>query len=69
MRVLITAKNGYSNPRRSIELPCGAVAEVSDDLAVRLLNNHLAVLAPAARQKPVETVAKAPAQNAAKRTG
>ena len=65
MRVRITAKMGYSNPRRGIELQCGAVADLTDDLAVRLLNNRIAVPAPAPK---VEAPVVAPPENAAKRT-
>jgi hypothetical protein len=67
MRVLIIAKRGYTG-RDGVEHPCGTVAEFDEHLAVKLMNNLIAVPAP---EKPKrETAVKAaPAANTAKATG
>jgi hypothetical protein len=63
MRVRIVQKHGYTD-RHGLVFEYGDVADVSDDLAVKLLNHRIAVAAPAPK---VETAAVAPPENAAKR--
>ena len=72
MRVRITAKAGYSNPKRELELAAGATADVSDDLGVKLCSAGIAVpvrespIQRAVRPAPAETTAKKPAKKVTK---
>lgn len=66
MKIQISAPGGYLNQRRGIDAKPGDVIDVSEDLAVKLLNNRLAVPAPKPERK---TAAHAPSQNVAKHVG
>ena len=66
MKVRITAKAGYSNPRRGIECHTGDLCDIADDVAVKLLSMGLAVPAPKPEPRTVE--APAPPENTAQRT-
>jgi hypothetical protein len=64
MKLLIIAAQGYGNPRRGIEhVPPGSTVEVGNDLAVRLIESHIAVPAPAPKR---EAHVVAPPENTAK---
>ena len=64
MRIRITSHVGYTNPARGIELKFNQVVEVDDHLAAKLLIHHIAEPDPPLK---VETVAKQPPENTAKR--
>lgn len=64
MRVRIVQKHGYIT-RDGHEFPFGTEAELGDDLAVKLLNHHIAVPAPIQKR---ESAVVAPRQNTAKHT-
>jgi hypothetical protein len=67
MRVLITAPGGYVSRKRGIDLGRGVVADLPDELALKLVRIGHAIPAPA--PEPETAVRPAPPQNAAKRTG
>jgi hypothetical protein len=63
MRVRIVQKHGYID-RHGLAFEYGDVADLSDDLAVKLLNHHIAVPAP---DPEPEVAVAAPPENVAKR--
>lgn len=63
MRLKVTAKQGYSNPRRGLELQVGNIIDVDDVLALKLLKHRICEPAPAV----VETAVRTAPQHKAKR--
>ena len=64
MRVKITQRQGYGD-REGVMHPCGEEMDVSDDLAIKLISNHLAV--PVREVKVEKTVVEPPEKTAAVR--
>jgi hypothetical protein len=66
MRIQVTQKKGYTD-RHGVEHPCGYVGDFPAHLAAKLIRYGIAT--PATVASKLETVAKAPAENAAKHVG